>query len=187
MDETSEPTETETETLPAAEPTAPRDAPGLEYKSARPGYDYREVALDSPDPVACQQICDGQMRCMAFTYVGPDADKGPRCRLKHSIPDRVAGQDCCVSGVNPRAKRRLAQLEEQGFELDTDRPGASFRSFEMDRPEPAACQRACQNLIECKAFTYVRPGHKDDNAHCQLKNEVTDKVADQDCCISGLK
>jgi hypothetical protein len=163
------------------------ERPGLEQNVARPGGDYREIAMDSPDPVACQEFCDKQMRCMAFTYVAPTADEGPRCRLKHSIPGKVENQDCCISGVNPRAKRRLAQLEEQGFELDTDRPGANFRSFEMDRPEPAVCQEACQNLIECEAFTYVRPGHRGDNAHCQLKTMATDKVTDQDCCISGVK
>jgi hypothetical protein len=161
--------------------------PGLEQNTTRPGSDYREVALDTPDPVACQNMCNAQMRCMAFTYVGPTDRDGPVCRLKHSIPNQVANQDCCISGVNPRAQRRLDQLAAQGFELRTDRPGADFRSFEMDRPEPSICQEACQNLKECEAFTYVRPGPNGETPQCKLKTMASEKVTDQDCCISGVK
>lgn len=168
-------------------PVEPTDTSSLERDVARPGSDYREVAMQTADPVLCKQYCDKQMRCMAFTYLHPDDTHGPRCRLKHSIPEKVEGEECCVSGVNPRAARRIAQLEAQGFELDTDRPGRDFRSFEMQRAEPARCKEACDNLKDCRAFTYVRPGHEGEKAYCHLKNDAPDPVTDKDCCISGLK
>jgi hypothetical protein len=41
--------------------------------------------------------------------------------------------------------------------------------------------------MDCRAFTYVRPGHKGEKAYCYLKNRVPEKVTDEDCCISGVK
>ncbi len=170
---------------------APAHAPGgasLEHDTCRPGADYRVISLDSDDPSQCVQICSAQMRCMALTYRAPArAGDRPQCHLKHSIPDKVTGHTGCVSWVNPRAQRRLALLQKQGFELDTRRPGADFRDFAMDQADPALCQKACQNLRDCKAFTYVRPGQEGDKAHCYLKSDAPKPVSGQDCCISGLK
>ncbi|MFP4597090.1 MAG: PAN domain-containing protein [Persicimonas sp.] len=190
-DEATEPTEAEPAVAQQAEPGAlenKEDAAGFEQDTCRPGAVYRSIRLDEADPAICEQICNDQMRCMAFTYIraGYDGEK-PRCDLKHSVPDAQLDQEECISWVNPRAEQRMAQMREQGFEWNVERPGADFRDFEMDRPTPEGCQEACQNLRECEAFTYKRPGQDGQKAHCYLKNQVPEPVADRECCISGVK
>lgn len=182
-----EPVPESADTPAEAADRAPKVA-GLEEATCRPGADYRTVTLDEDDPAVCKDICEKQMNCMAFTYrAGSSPGEKATCHLKRWITDKVTDKPECVSWVNPRAERRLGQLREQGFELKTRRPGADFRDFAMDRAEPQQCQEACSNLKDCQAFTYVHPGYEGDKAHCYLKKAAPEPVADQECCISGLK
>ncbi|MGV8057670.1 MAG: PAN domain-containing protein [Smithellaceae bacterium] len=73
-----------------------------------------------------------------------------------------------------------------GMEVDIDRPGLDYRSFDLTAPDPNLCQAACTNEATCKAFTYVRPGVQGPNARCWLKSSVPNQVKST-CCVSGVK
>lgn len=162
----------------------------LQADTCRPGSTFRTITGDAASPDACREICRNLIDCMAFTYLAP-AGEGARCELKHSVPDAVADSTAapqqCVSWVNPRASAQLAALEAQGFEMRSARPGDNFREFEMNQPDPALCKEACENLRDCAAFTYTRPGYDGEQARCALTTAVNPQVSDQDCCISGTK
>jgi 1-phosphatidylinositol phosphodiesterase len=73
-----------------------------------------------------------------------------------------------------------------GFEVNVNRMGSDYRSFDIGAPQPEICQNACMNEPQCVAFTYVNPGVQGPNARCWLKNSVPPPNPDG-CCISGVK
>jgi hypothetical protein len=73
-----------------------------------------------------------------------------------------------------------------GFEVNVDRPGNDYRSFDLPAPQPDICRNSCFNEPACVAFTYVNPGVQGPNARCWLKN-VVPPPAPNGCCVSGLK
>ncbi|HSD58334.1 MAG TPA: PAN domain-containing protein, partial [Methanotrichaceae archaeon] len=83
-------------------PTAPPAGavqPGMENDIDRPGNDYRNFDLSSPDPALCKQECDDDPNCKAFTYVKPGFQgSSARCWLKNVVPNAVPSS-CCISGV----------------------------------------------------------------------------------------
>jgi|SRR5690554_4737819 len=171
-------------------PAANENEAALEGGVCRPGSTFRTITGEAAQPQACREICRNLMDCMAFTFMSSPTET-THCELKHSVPEAMTGPESdpkgCVSWVNPRASARIAQLEAQRFELRSQRPGENLREFAMDQADPALCQKACDNLRDCQAFTYTRPGYDGEQARCALKTEVQAPVADQDCCISGLK
>lgn len=196
--------DTESSPAPGSRPRSATTSLDLEPGVCRPGAVFRTIRGADATPQSCAQICDRLMDCMSFTYLNgratpgqdaaePGADKGARCELKFAVPDATADDATnplgCVSWVNPRARKQIAVYESEGFELRTNRPGGDFRSVTLDKADPRLCQKACQNLIECKAFTYERHINPagDTTGVCHLKNEVPAAAPDQDCCISGLK
>jgi hypothetical protein len=90
---------------PAAQPPAGAAAPAakpaarLERGTNRPGGDYSNFALDSPDPSGCRMACEQEERCRAFTYTAPGVmGELAYCALKDSVPPATPSS-CCVSGV----------------------------------------------------------------------------------------
>jgi hypothetical protein len=85
---------------PPAEPAAaPKPGAKLERGTNRPGGDYSNFALDSPDPSACRMACEQEERCRAFTYTAPGVISDQAyCALKESVPP-AKPSSCCVSGV----------------------------------------------------------------------------------------
>ncbi|MCW5201035.1 PAN domain-containing protein, partial [Desulfobulbus sp. F4] len=76
-------------------------AANMEYDTNRPGSDYRDFDLSSPNPGLCMNSCNADTNCKAWTYVKPGVQGSKaRCWLKNDIPDSVPGS-CCVSGVKP--------------------------------------------------------------------------------------
>lgn len=71
----------------------------LETNTDRPGMDYSSFDLGSANPSLCEQACNSDPDCRAFTYVKPGV-QGPnaRCWLKNGIPTATPN-DCCDSGV----------------------------------------------------------------------------------------
>ncbi len=71
----------------------------LETNTDRPGMDYSNFDLDSTNPSLCEQACNVDPNCRAFTYVKPGF-QGPnaRCWLKNGIP-AANPSECCHSGV----------------------------------------------------------------------------------------
>lgn len=72
------------------------------------------------------------------------------------------------------------------FEHDTDRAGSDFLGFDLESPDIAQCQAACQADVRCRAWTYVRPGFQGAKARCCLKEAVPSPSAAA-CCVSGVK
>jgi hypothetical protein len=79
--------------------TAIHPGSALEMNTNRPGQDYRNFDLSTPDPKACQTACLEDMKCRAWSYIKPGI-QGPkaRCWLKSGIPPAEPAP-CCVSGV----------------------------------------------------------------------------------------
>lgn len=71
----------------------------LETNTDRPGMDYNSFDLSSANPSLCEQACNSDPDCRAFTYVKPGVQgTNARCWLKNGIPT-AAPNDCCDSGV----------------------------------------------------------------------------------------
>ena len=71
----------------------------LEANTNRPGQDYRNFELDTPDPGLCQKACANDPTCQAYTYVKPGIQGAKaRCWLKKTVPP-AQSNNCCVSGV----------------------------------------------------------------------------------------
>src|SRR5262245_21092268 len=69
---------------------------GWENNMDLPGYDYRNFEVSSPS--RCEQICDKEERCWAWTYVRPGVQgANARCWLKDRVP-RPTRNSCCISG-----------------------------------------------------------------------------------------
>ncbi len=169
----------------------------LEYKTDRPGSDYRDFDLRfRAGPMECQVACEKDEQCVAFTYVraGVQGDN-PRCWLKNAIPDAVTS-DCCVSGVKgdggaagsepnrePSPTPPSRQPLQYGFNLN----GSDYRDFNMEPgATPTMCQAACEGEDQCRAFTFVKAGVQGETAHCWLKNAVPEASPDENC-VSGVK
>ena len=79
--------------------THPKD--GIEANIDRPGGgDYRHFIPPAADAQLCQQACQSDTQCKAWTYVKPDTVQGPQpnCWLKQTIPVAVPNR-CCDSGI----------------------------------------------------------------------------------------
>lgn len=65
----------------------------------RPGSNYKNFNLPAPDYHLCEQACEKDPQCKAFTYVKPGIQgKAARCWLKNSVPE-AKKSNCCISGV----------------------------------------------------------------------------------------
>jgi hypothetical protein len=75
------------------------DSFALEPNTDRPGMDYSNFDLPSANPSLCEQACNGDPNCLAFTYVNPGVQgASARCWLKNGIPTAIPAT-CCDSGV----------------------------------------------------------------------------------------
>ncbi|AEA34567.1 WSC domain-containing protein [Hippea maritima] len=73
---------------------------GVEPNTDRPGSDYKNFNLPYPDYRLCQNACNKDPQCKAWTYVKPYTIQGAyaRCWLKNAIPNPVK-RNCCISGI----------------------------------------------------------------------------------------
>ena len=153
--------------------TMPQGSAVMEYETNRGGKDYKSFELNQANPAQCLTACDKDQTCKAWTYVKPGVQgTKARCWLKNDIPEARL-DSCCVSGV-------------KGREYNMDRKGSDFRSFELEIADPNFCQKACDDEIKCKAWTYVKPGVQGEKARCWLKNSIP-SVEPDFCCVSGVK
>ena len=79
-----------------------------------------------------------------------------------------------------------AALAQVSSEVGTNRPGNDYHVFDMSRPDPTACQAACDVDRKCLAYTYVNPGVQGPDAKCYLKTPAPASTANA-CCVSGVK
>jgi hypothetical protein len=141
----------------------------------RPGSDISFADLAAADPNLCEQSCDANGACRAWTYTKPGV-KGPaaRCYLKGSVPAAVS-DPCCVSGIRP----------PPGAAVGEDMPGSDISFSDLATDDPNLCSAACLGNGACEAWTYTHPGVKGPAARCYLKNARPPIVADP-CCVSGV-
>ena len=86
--------ETSTKVMPLIDNSAELKAKGMEPNTNRWGMDYRDFILKTGDPALCQQACQQEQQCQAWTYVKQER----HCWLKSG--EAPAGHDsCCVSGL----------------------------------------------------------------------------------------
>jgi len=140
----------------------------FEYSVDRPGNDYhREVFPSNYNEITCQNMCENDGKCSAWTYVKPGIqDARGVCYLKDELPVAY-GNDCCISGVIGRP-----------FEIGIDRPGNDYSTIPME--QAVYCRDRCQADRSCAAWTF---DHR--NLTCWLKAPVADAFPNP-CCSSGV-
>jgi hypothetical protein len=80
---------------------------------------------------------------------------------------------------------QIALRVDCGTEVDVDRMGEDYWSFDLPEADPALCKSACADDVICEAWTYVDPGIQGDQARCWLKHTVP-VSAPSTCCVSGV-
>jgi len=100
---------------PSVEPATPSPLGGevfeadMELNTDRPGYDYRNFDLTTPDPRLCKAQCEAKAPCLSWTYVLPGVQAAnARCWLKKAVP-RTLANGCCVSGIKRLGQARRAR------------------------------------------------------------------------------
>jgi hypothetical protein len=149
-----------------------------EWGVDRPGGDYKNFDLPADQPSLCEQACNAEGQCKAWTFVRPGVQgASARCWLKNVVPPKQANT-CCVSGKKASSGSAV--------EPNRDRPGMDYKNFDLPAAVPLLCKAACDVEGQCKAWTYVKPGVQGANPRCWLKNGVPPKVT-SNCCTSGVK
>jgi hypothetical protein len=72
------------------------------------------------------------------------------------------------------------------LEVNVNRVGSDYRSFEVVSGRPEECRDTCLTEPQCVAFTFVNPGVQGPNAMCWLKSAISAPTPDN-CCVSGVK
>ena len=80
---------------------------------------------------------------------------------------------------------QIALRVDLGIEVDVDRPGLDYWSFDLALAQPGLCKSACDDEPVCKAWTYVQPGIQGERARCWLKDTVPTPQPST-CCVSGV-
>jgi WD40 repeat protein len=80
---------------------------GMDFNIDRQGGDYDSFDLPITDPTLCQEQCDKDPQCQAWTYVKPHTVKGPRpkCFLKKAV-SKTKPNPATVSGVKIPAEAK---------------------------------------------------------------------------------
>jgi len=157
--------------MPATLPT-PTVKEAMESNIDRPGMNYKNFNLSSPDPKPCQNSCIQDKACKAWTYVKPGAQgQDARCWLKSGVPSAVKNT-CCISGViggqiPPDIKQvtpiRLPAAQGPTFKLDKDTGQIKFGDGtegktlpEGDKSIKASSYRAGENTKSAAQDLAVR-------------------------------
>ena len=73
------------------------------------------------------------------------------------------------------SNRVAKQPSSAGSSWGTDRPGGTYRQFEVAGNNPEVCQASCAAETECRAFTFFPKG-AGNPSRCELKDRVPTKV-----------
>lgn len=71
------------------------------------------------------------------------------------------------------------------IENNTDRMYGDYKDFDISGGWES-CRDACANDLNCKAFTWVKPGVQAPSARCYLKNTVNGAYANSNC-VTGVR
>ena len=78
----------------------------------------------------------------------------------------------------------VSKKATDNFELDINRYGRDYRSFEAE--DPNICFTTCEDETECLAWTFVKPRNEEEIGECQLKEVVANPSLNGNT-ISGVK
>ncbi len=109
-------------------------APALaaEFNTDRSGSDYRSFALTQPDYRQCEQTCNVEAQCKAWTYVTPGVQgSNAICWLKNSVPAARAS-NCCISGI--ANKRNHATNNPSGITVNRSREAMNTPPASLANP-----------------------------------------------------
>jgi hypothetical protein len=155
------------------------------------GGDYKSIVMEPGDkPATCQAACANDKACKAYSYVKAGI-KGPKavCFLKSSVVPATP-DTCCTSGAKGTPKIATPTPAPGGdvfsIEPGTDRLGADYKGFALDKPSVSVCQQACAQDPVCRAFSYVKAGVKGPRPMCFLKSSIAPATPNS-CCTSGAK
>lgn len=166
----------------------------------RRGADYFHQEFTDPamGVADCRRMCEGDARCVAFTFVEPGRQAaGGMCWLKDSVPTASVGEGCYSGLVYDRVNTgpgihagEYADLGGGGPAVEpvmdnVNLPGMDFFNFEVSTDDPGLCREACERDGRCRAYTYVRPGVQGVYGRCWLKDSVPEQVADSNT-VSGV-
>ncbi len=136
---------------------------GVEVNIDRRGADYKNFDLPYPDYRLCQQACNKETRCKAWTYVKPYTSQGAtaRCWLKYSVPKAIRA-NCCISGIKKIKKttfsngckkeyrnfvsayNRVTTLMSKG-KGDTQKAKEAYGAYLIARDRYYSCKNKHQN------------------------------------------
>ncbi len=154
--------------------------PGAQANRDRPGSDFNNIAIATPDPTVCYNACNAVGQCQAWTYVKPGV-QGPsaRCYLKNAVPAAVVN-NCCVSGVKAAPPPPLPP----GAQAGKNRPGGDYAISSV--ANPTICANACDGQAQCQSWSWAGPGVEAPSGRCHLKNIVPSSVNNVGY-VSGVK
>lgn len=157
-------------------------AGGFEADTNRNGSDYASFDLPTANPQICSERCRGDAQCRAWTYVKPGVQgANARCYLKNPAPEPTRST-CCISGAVAAPPAVVAV----GVEVNTNRVGSDYTSFDLAQAVPEQCAARCTADGRCAAWTFVRPGVQGPSARCYLKDPAPPPTPNG-CCVSGLR
>ena len=136
-----------------------------ELGTDRPGSDYAfDTVADRP---ACTQLCAGDARCLAFSYV--ESSRG--CWRKDGVPWATR-----TTGI--QSGRKL------GLNYNVDYSGGDYRTFTTTATDPAStCQATCARESQCKAWSL---SEATSTPTCHLKSSIGG-TSFKPRIVSGLK
>jgi len=80
---------------------------------------------------------------------------------------------------------QVAIRADFGTEVDVDRMGEDYWSFDLSEAIAESCKRACGEDTACTAWTYVHPGLQGPQPRCWLKHSIP-ALTPSTCCVSGV-
>ena len=86
--------------------------------------------------------------------------------------------------AEPPPTRTADPPDDEGLEVNVDRPGMDLAHFDLEAPDPTLCLTLCQDYRGCRSFTYVKPGVQGPSARCYIKSGLPPPRRDK-CCVSG--
>jgi 1-phosphatidylinositol phosphodiesterase len=72
------------------------------------------------------------------------------------------------------------------LEVNIDRPGSDYRTFDLSSGQPEECRDTCMVEPQCLAFTFAKAGTQGPRARCALKSAVPQPSRSAGC-VSGVK
>lgn len=134
---------------------------------------FFDVSLCAAFLVTCRQEFSGQM--VTVNVPGARSLDEAKSFIRNNPLYGEVHAGSCKSGGAPM----------QPTETDTDRYGQDYHSFVPQEKSSQECKDVCSGDPRCKAWTYVRSGHKN-GPRCYLKDGKPRPTRDE-CCDSGPK